>query len=45
MLIRILEIPASDEKFRFGGGQIQPFKEVDWFRDDNGTASPHRLGT
>lgn len=35
-LIRVLEIPRSDGYFRFGGGQVQPFVEVDWFRDDSG---------
>lgn len=35
MLVRVMEIPSSDGNFRFGGGQLQQFKEVDWFRDDD----------
>ena len=34
MLIRVLEIPPSTGNFHFGGGEIQPFIEVDWFRDE-----------
>lgn len=35
MLIRVLEIPKSNGKFCFGGGNPQTWIEVDWFRDNN----------
>jgi len=34
MLIRVLEIPVPSGNFHFGGGEPQPFVEVDWFRDE-----------
>lgn len=43
-LIRVLEIPKGDGNFRFGGGQAQPFVEVDWFRDDNGPSMSDENG-
>lgn len=39
MLIRVFEIPPPTGRFHFGGGEVQRFVEVDWFRDDEG-ASP-----
>lgn len=40
MLIRVLKIAPTDGRFRFGGGQPQPFVEVDWFRDDDYPLTP-----
>lgn len=31
-LVRVMEVPKSDGQFRFGGGAIQRWVEVDWFR-------------
>lgn len=44
-LVRVLEIPPSDGKFRFGGGAPQTFVEVDWFRDDPGVIPTPNFGT
>lgn len=33
-LIRVLEIPPPSGSYHFGGGELQTFTEVDWFRDD-----------
>ena len=35
-LIRVLEIPPPTGNFHFGGGEVQTFTEVDWFRDEPG---------
>lgn len=40
MLVRVLKIHPCDGKFRFGGGQTQPWVEVDWFRDDEFPLTP-----
>lgn len=46
MLIRILEIPESSGNYCFGTGNLQNWKEVDWFRDDlsSGNKTP-MMGT
>lgn len=35
MLVRVFEIPDGSGNYHFGGGEMQSFVEVDWFRDDS----------